>query len=911
MKYTMNQLKGMDRCQFRRQHKLSSIKEVNTNIARREAIRKCIYGYMRKELTWQQVEQIINDEAYPEEDMLAGKTREIVCDDLANKYIKRYISSDNRVPQLAPESTMDIFGIEVTVDPDVFFYDGKTLEIVKFFLKKPDITISGRKLDASVAGCLPLYAMLYYGKQLLAYIDPNRKFPVEVKASFYFLKKSNDNFDKGVFDLDFFDGAGKNVVSLSDAEQFPTTLDQHYYTLYKDFEAGSQIICNPDVCRNCNFRAVCRFENAPKAIEEVKAKTPANVMNLTENQKKAIGFEYGVARINAVAGAGKTMVLGMRVTELLKKGYKPEEICVLSFTNAAAEEMTTRIKDYVETLIPNSGIDLDKLISTTFNGLGNDIISKCYNYLGFTSVPMLIEEGERMRIIEELVSSMEVPGLNYRNLKANEAYLKGGLVITKKIFDIFKSNRIVSITDETLEFVLKKLDVDKKNITRETLEKLMSLYQEYSKRLIEENYLEYADQEWMVIDLYRMIPEYFRSTGIKHVIVDEFQDSNLRQLSIIKCLCQSSVITSLMVVGDDAQAIYGFRDTSPKNIIHFFDLMCCQEQDFNLLANFRSVPGVINFANKILRNNKEKMEKNLVATRPDNGMVPVVQGYFDSKKEYADIAKAIEQDIAFGKDPKDIAFIAMSKYELLKMQDLLKEKKIPCILLVPETTSENSRVQACVSLMNYLTHPEEKADVDIVTYLNALCHGKFFELPEAQQNEYLKQYHEYVEKFAEFTVENKKEAFRQMAELLRNEPDEVYDHFLEVVDHNKTWGKICHYFYNFKVYGSEDSFSKKLPYPGVALTTAHSSKGLEWDIVYNSITKYDNKLIRYDSRIDELEERRRLLFVSATRAREKLIITGLYYSFGTVKDKNFNIFLKECYENVGKDIEEEFDKLTK
>ena len=150
-----------------------------------------------------------------------------------------------------------------------------------------------------------------------------------------------------------------------------------------------------------------------------------------------------------------------------------------------------------------------------------------------------------------------------------------------------------------------------------------------------------------------------------------------------------------------------------------------------------------------------------------------------------------------------------------------------------------------------------------------------------------------------------------MAELLRNEPDEVYDHFLEVVDHNKTWGKICHYFYNFKVYGSEDSFSKKLPYPGVALTTAHSSKGLEWDIVYNSITKYDNKLIRYDSRIDELEERRRLLFVSATRAREKLVITGLYYSFGTIKDKNFNIFLKECYENVGKDIEEEFDKLTK
>ena len=63
----------------------------------------------------------------------------------------------------------------------------------------------------------------------------------------------------------------------------------------------------------------------------------------------------------------------MRVAELLRKGYKPEEICVLSFTNAAAEEMTTRINDYVNSLMPNSGLDMSKLISTTFNGLGNEI----------------------------------------------------------------------------------------------------------------------------------------------------------------------------------------------------------------------------------------------------------------------------------------------------------------------------------------------------------------------------------------------------------------------------------------------------------------------------------------------------------------------------------------------------------
>ena len=117
-----------------------------------------------------------------------------------------------------------------------------------------------------------------------------------------------------------------------------------------------------------------------------------------------------------------------------------------------------------------------------------------------------------------------------------------------------------------------------------------------------------------MLDLYYIIPDYFRNTGIKHVIVDEFQDSNLRQLNVIKCICQSQVITSLMVVGDDAQAIYGFRDTSPENIVNFFQLMGIQGKDFNLLENFRSAPGVINFANKILRNNKIKMDKKLIAT---------------------------------------------------------------------------------------------------------------------------------------------------------------------------------------------------------------------------------------------------------------------------------------------------------
>lgn len=905
MNYTMSQLKGMNRCRFRREHMYKTADTQNTFIIREALIKECILGFLGKEMSWQDVARRVKAEAYAGDKDFSEPTKEILENDLI-RYIGRYVNSESRIPQPAPESSLDIYGVQVRVNPDLFFYDGNVLEIVKFQFKKPDLT-NGRKLDASAAGSLPLYALLYYGKQLNAYINPEKK-PIQVKASFYYLKKANDNFEKDIFDLDFFElKNGKNIVSIMDSGTYPSAMDTAYYSLFQDFVAGSQMAYNEAICKHCQIKGICQYTKTPEPDVRDSVTKPITKIHFTDDQIKAIQFENGIARINAGAGAGKTMVISMRVVELLKKGYSPKDICVLSFTNAAAEEMTERIKRYNQEAGLGDAVDINQITSMTFNSFGDTCIKSNYSLLGFTAEPILIEEGEKSRIIEKLLTENVIEGLNYRSIRANERYLKGALAIAKKIFDIFKAYCITQHNvRENMGTIMKKLDVDSKNITEGTVVKLAGLHDLYRQELKGNNYIEYSDQEWMILDIWQKNPSYFQASGFRHIIVDEFQDSNEKQMNIIKILCQSSVFTSLMVVGDDSQAIYGFRDTTPDNIIQFFDRLGVHGCDFFLLENHRSTPEIISLANSVNALNANRIPKDLRATKTSIGKHPVVEAYYRQEEEYRIIVKRMKEKLAEGRKPEEIAFITMSKSELLKMQELLNQENIPCILLTPEPTKMNPKVQGVQALYSFLTHPEDEAGIAV--YLNCLSGGNFVTLTAAEQNAVIAKYQEYSLNFQGFTDAQKYEACTIMAERLgKNEKDEVFEHFMEVAKHNRTWFGLSGYLYNFGIYGDEDSYSKKLSYPGITLTTAHSSKGLEWPVVFNSITKYDNQIIRQPDKGDELEERRRLLFVSITRAQEELYISGKYYSFGTAKDKDYNIFLKECYEIMGKNMDAEYN----
>jgi len=130
--------------------------------------------------------------------------------------------------------------------------------------------------------------------------------------------------------------------------------------------------------------------------------------------------------------------------------------------------------------------------------------------------------------------------------------------------------------------------------------------------------------------------------------------------------------------------------------------------------------------------------------------------------------------------------------------------------------------------------------------------------------------------------------------------DEIYQAFLEKLSYRRSMSELITYCADFERYGKKLTIRRQHDYAGVVLTTAHSSKGLEWPIVYNSISKYYGE--RESKQKPAREEKRRLLFVSATRARDELYITGLYTAFGKKDDRTYNAFLKESYDAVGQEF---------
>lgn len=144
-----------------------------------------------------------------------------------------------------------------------------------------------------------------------------------------------------------------------------------------------------------------------------------------------------------------------------------------------------------------------------------------------------------------------------------------------------------------------------------------------------------------------------------------------------------------------------------------------------------------------------------------------------------------------------------------------------------------------------------------------------------------------------------REIFHKYLERIKGK-DEIYAHFLDLVYQNEDLQTELQYLHDFKMFGTGVGKKMEQKYQGVVLTTAHSSKGLEWKAVFNSVTGYDSEAL-HGSRCkkDEIEEKRRLLFVSITRARDLLWVTGQYVAYGPKDDRTYNQFLKDVFDASG------------
>lgn len=824
-----------------------------------------------------------------------------------SKLLTRYCQCEKRKPYRLPKRdsvTVRNFNSNteylISVKPTIFAYKQngvQVLELVLYKFSKPKYTMNGKKKTTAISLSIEARTLLEYGIQLAHKIYP-KDTPVDVHAGYYYMRRADDK--KNMLNPDFFADQGGNIVYVQEFIQagHKKTSDnaKALSGLLEEFETGRE--CSQEDCEYCSAKALCYFQKLPKFQEEKTLNNKNGKITLSDAQQAIIDFRQGYCRVNATAGSGKTECMTERGARMFAKGVKPEEFLFITFTDAGALEMKERITKKCKDR--NLAITPDQILAMTFNSFAYTIVKDKYQDCGFTKVPTVIDDTTNRIIISKLLSTNIINGLDYLNMDSNLKDCKGALICAETVFAIMKDLQISSTDANAVSYVcdaLKEKGMDRFYLANSVSE-LVSLYDTYTQQLLEDNLITFSDQEPMMNHILSLYPDYLNKLNLKHIIVDEFQDSNDVQLNTIKKLTQTTSFQSLMVVGDDSQSIYGFRKTSPENIIYFFDKLGVKGQDLYLTENRRSTPEITELSNAIIDLNTEKVNKIADSVR-EHGMKPVTQGFCSKDDEYNYIIGKMKEKLSQGYLPEDIAFIAAKKTELVKMASMLSKAGIPYVMKNPMTLMENSRVLAAISLAEAFYQPD--ATINYFNYLVAKYDGELLNImSESEIKTIINDMKTRFTYISNSSLHYQRLLFHKMLNDIKGN-DEVYAYFLDLLYANPDLPSELEYIQYFKRFGKSVAKKMEQNYQGVVLTTAHSSKGLEWKIVFNSLSEYDSAYLHTNpkKKVKAIEEKRRLLFVSMTRARDELYVTGQYVAYDSKLDRVYNSFLREVMQANG------------
>lgn len=676
-----------------------------------------------------------------------------------------------------------------------------------------------------------------------------------------------------------------NYSNLHQQVEFEVT-DDLFYKLEDGFNESMESGCNPDNCGTCGRNQLCNYEEPPMDMGTERTITPLSGIHLTQVQSEAKDFEEGVARVIAGAGAGKTLLVAMRVVELIKKGYDPSKIVMLTYTTTGAREMTDRVIRY---LAGAEGILVDPSLvrSGTINSFGQSILNDHFEELGYTQAPVVCPEEVKYGIINEIFDSYsQIPEWKYRPLQFGFATAKfanksAALNRAKQAFEDIKKNGW-TMQDNGFGG----------SYCPQSIAMIFLMYEQYKATMKQKCFIDYDDQMDLVLQLNDQNPDLFNEYGFEHIIMDEYQDSNLKQLEIARALIGANSAKSFMGVGDDSQSIFGFQHATPEFIVNFGQYFG-EFKDFQLLENHRSSRNIVNNANKINALVEDRVEKDLIATK-DPGDSVEVKGFYTDEAEYGYVANDIKAKIEAGTDPSTICIMACTGDELRKFASALTKVGVPSVLMNPIPFRTNSRVAALCDYFDSFIHNTPKG---MVEYENVLRHGGLKDASKEELDAII------TDKKAEISNIPKTltKFMEEAAKLDENKTDICYQDFLDRISYCRSMDELEEYFTNFELYGYDTTCSKTKEghYAGVNIITVHSAKGLEWDTTYLSMDNFDNKKYhKSESKYsDEINEKRRLWFVGASRAKEKLICVGKYTLPKTNKDSIMqNTFLQKAFE---------------
>lgn len=827
----------------------------------------------------------------------------------------RYIWSEHRVMHTHPATAeFELCGKKRRLTPTLTHECGDAIDVFLIKLGKSKFTQSGRKNEYNRD--MALYEMILYGRA--------RGFHT-ITAHMLYLTRSDDVADWSACEPSFFAGGGNNDITMSDIyDGEPNGTDQMMEEKLKMFEEGVEEDKMPeDECMYCKYKRICRLTLPPTRVEEEETDTSGltveQKITFSEKQEKIRTFDKGIMRVIATAGSGKTFTSMAHVAYLIReKNVDPKDILLITFSNAGAKEMGRKLKKMLgyDPADEEHGMKI-----TTFHGFLYEIVKDCWEELGFGRFPGVLNNIQRFSKIADLLAKnpiFEWQGISFRNFSVKKGGYNdvGALAVVSDIFRQIKASGKDPASLTTMDIRTYS------DIPSAAVMKVIGLYSKYEAYCKKEGLLDFDDMELLAFKVIEEHPDYLaKRYSFRHSVIDEFQDTSLYEMELVKRLKMLPTFESMMIVGDDDQSIYRFRGTSPDYILNFPDMInepyilrtdTKTEQpeirtndrvtDVVLDVNYRSHQEIIDLGCKILERNRNKIEKEIVAARGHGGLT-VLHGHADKKRMLAWTVNAIRTLHDHGTPWEDICILAYKKAKLRDFADALTQAGIPSMFGAPEAMSENSRIDSILAFARLLLDPTDTLDAACAAAAlyyaeDPTTEVRFMHLQEEDVQERIQAVLDRAMLIStDASPASQKEAFMQYIADISLQ-DEAVEHFIEPLE-NLDYEEILKYCRDFTLYGVNEEFRRLDEYPGVKLITAHSSKGLEWPVVFLDLTDFAD--IERGSRSDS-EEIRRLIYVSMTRARDQLFVTGLFSKTGKkVGDEVINWCLREAYDAADRD----------
>lgn len=639
---------------------------------------------------------------------------------------------------------------------------------------------------------------------------------------------------------------------------------------------------------------------------------------LNDVQGQAVSTIDGPVMIIAGPGSGKTRVLTYRIAYLIQRGVDPFRILALTFTNKAAAEMRERIQHIV-------GSEARNLYMGTFHSVFARILRMEAHKLGYPTNFTIYDTDDAKNLLKGIIKE---EGLNDKMYKPSNVFFRISSAKNSLIGpEDYQTNLDFAAEDEQMGRPL-----------------MGKLYEKYQSRMFKAGAMDFDDLLMKTHELLENHPDvlYKYQNRFTHLMIDEFQDTNFAQYSIVKKL--AAIHENICVVGDDAQSIYAFRGATIANILNF-------EKDypdlkvFKLEQNYRSTPFIVHAANEVIGKNKNQIRKLIWTDKTEGDKIRVFRAGSENEEARMVAESIFEQKMRYQLTNQDFAILYRTNSQSRALEESLRRLNIPYRIYGGLSFYQRKEIKDFVAYLRLLVNSNDEEALKRVlgltkgigqTTIDRIIVGGSEQnvpmwemirhperIPQVTRSAYQNLYN-FGMMMQSFQAQLKTKNAYEMAEMIGRQTGLLenlfldktaegisrYENVQELLSGIKSYtlaeketleedevapeNDLAAYLQQISLLTDQDGDDKD---PNkVKLMTIHASKGLEFPSVF-VVGLEENlfpSMLSLNTR-DELEEERRLFYVAITRAQDRLFLSyaNTRVKFGSIQYNDVSRFIEE------------------